>query len=160
MEFMLDAVDHAQTFYEQALQWTVLGISALFLVYSYWLYRLARIAQRWEWKCGFCLAAIGCAVIGLWRIAVVMWYYHDYASRLMIPTTAVVSWLAVTLAFWTVVRWVESVSKRITTTKRNVVLMEEVQAEIVEPILRGEPVSPELIAQHRAKSVSFAAGAK
>lgn len=144
-----------QAFYEAVTWLVILVISAVWIFLSYLLTRLAFITQRKQWKWLFYGASVGAFALGLWRVIAAVVYFESYTARLTFPATAFISWIGIAVIGYAVVRWAETAASRLQTSKRGIELMDEIQAEVVEPLLRKELVSKAVIEHYRTVSASL-----
>lgn len=159
MEF-INSMSDSQNFYE-TVQWAVIiGINMIMLLFAYWLCDIAMLMQSRYRRWVTTSLAFGCAGIGIWRMIAVVIYFDSFTARLAVPVTAALTWIAIGIVGFVSHRYIKSVNARFIARKENLDLMDAVQHEIVEPLLRGEPVSKELIATHKARSLAYANGHK
>jgi len=159
MEFITSMSD-SQNFYE-TVQWAViLGINLIMLMFAYWLCDVAMMMQKRSRRLVTTAMAVGCAGIGIWRMVAVVIYFDSFTARLAVPVTAALTWAVIGVIGFVGHRYVKGVNARFIARKENIDLMDAVQHEIVEPLLRGEPVSRELIAKHKARSLAYSNGIK
>jgi len=159
MEFITSMSD-SQIFYE-TVQWAViLGINLIMLMFAYWLCDVAMMMQNHHRRLVTIAMAFGCAGIGIWRMVAIVIYFESFTARLAVPVTAALTWIVIGAVGFIAHRYIKNVNARFVVRKENIDLMDDVQTEIVEPLLRGEPVSKELIAKHKARSLAYSNGIK
>ncbi len=157
---IIDTMSDSQIFYE-TVQWAVIvGINLIMLMFAYWLCDIATMMQSRHRRWVTVTMAFGCAGIGIWRMVAIVIYFDSFTARLAVPVTAALTWLVIGILGFTGHRYVKAVNERFTARQENIDLMQSVQTEIVEPLLRGEPVSKELIATHKARSLAYSNGLK
>lgn len=146
-----------QDLYEWAAYLAVIIISAVLFFIAHLCERMSHIPRNKTWKRIFHVSAVLCAICAVVRFVVVLAFFDDYAMRLALPMTAVASWLVIAGIGWAVVRYIESVAKRVTTTRQNIDLTEAVFEEVVRPLIRGEDVPLETVKSFKKASARIAA---
>lgn len=140
--------------------WTIIWVNMVMLMIAYWLADIAFMMNKRGRKVSALLLAVAGFAIGIWRMIAVLIYYENIAAMLTIPVTANLTWLIIGIIGYSAHRYIKGIYQRNLVSKKNLELSIAVEKEIVEPLLRGEPVSKELIAEHKAASYAFQNSAK
>lgn len=145
----------SQEFYELVTWAVVIGINLIMMAFAYWLADLAHMMQKPFRKWTAYALALMCAGIGIWRMIAIVIYFDDFTARLAIPISAAITWLIIGVIGYAAHRYIVAVNARLLARAENVRLTEAVRAEVVEPLLLGEPVSMDLVKRHMAASVAY-----
>lgn len=147
----------AQILYE-GVQWgVIIGINLILMLFAYWLADVAVLMKsRYKRWATFGLA-IACAGLGIWRMVAIVIYFDSFTARLAIPISAALTWAVIGLVGFAGHRYIRGVYYRSSVSAENWELMEAVNKEVVEPLLRGETVPQEVINSHKAASLAYAA---
>ena len=146
----------AQTYYQAFTWFVVLGINVSMMFFAYWIADIANVMESKTRRTIALSFAVMFGVIAIWRMIAIFIYYQDFHQLLAIPVTAAITWVFITTAGYACHRYMLGVHNRYKVRQTNIQLMDDVQKEIVEPLLRGEPVSQDLVAEHKARSIAFA----
>lgn len=163
MEFteqVTDKLMDAQTYYQAFTWFVILGINLSMMFFAYWIADVATFMESKARRLTAFAFAVAFAIIAVWRMVAIFIYYENFTQLLAIPVTAAVTWVFITLAGYACHRYMKGVHLRYTVKTQNIQLMDAVQKEIVEPLLRGEQVSKELIDEHKARSLAYSQSAK
>ncbi len=154
MELQSTTVD--RDFYELVTYFTIIGINIVMMFFAYWLFDIASFMTKRARRLTTYSLGVLCAGVALWRTMAVVVYFDDFTVRLAVPVTAMLTWCVIFLIGYACHRYVLLIYRQSMIRRENIDLMEKVQKDIVEPLLRGEKVPASVIDSHKKASVDFA----
>ena len=97
--------------YNLLTQAAIAFISLVFLFFTMLFWRLANIEEHHRTRHRVC--SVMCCLVGLVRAAVLFVWFDRYEIRMIIPISAILSWAAIAVAGWMLVRHAEFVRRQL-----------------------------------------------
>lgn len=151
----LDSLSSIRELYDNLVLISIIFVSCDFLLFTYLAARLSLHAKNRKWMWGLRSLAFLCFVTAIVRAYVAILYPEDYAVKLIIPITQIVSWVVVSIFAYAIYKFLERQMRKTQTHRAGIELMNEITQEVVEPVLQGREPAPHVMADLTAKHATL-----